>query len=329
MHWFDTFLFIDLRQYRQRFVFFLVFALFVHGFIIFAISFHLPQSRPNPAPMLDIVLSPLEQTPDKVRQADYLAQTAHRGGKQKNQTNTTPTNSIKTVAHLKPRTQKPLITPVGNIKPQPAPQPSVQKQETKPQYSRSQLSTHKKSSHKVLVLQKKTQPKIHQPRPQPRQVIHHKKTPKKLNLDYINSLKQQIVDLEADIRTKSQLYARHGNYKYVNASTARAVDAEYIHQWTKKIERIGNLNYPAEARKKGLYGKLILAVTLSPQGQIKNIRLVKSSGIPILDKAAIRIVRLASPYAPIPKKVLQGNHALVITRTWLFSRQQSGGFSMD
>ena len=48
------------------------------------------------------------------------------------------------------------------------------------------------------------------------------------------------------------------------------------------------------------------------------IRLTRSSGHALLDDAAIRIVRLAAPYAPFPKEIREETDILEITRTWQF-----------
>ena len=117
--------------------------------------------------------------------------------------------------------------------------------------------------------------------------------------------------------------------KYINASTTQAKDAKYIKKWTKKIEYIGNVNYPEVAKKYKLNGKLILAVTISPAGKVLDISIRQSSKNKILDQAAIEIVRLSEPFDPIPKHVLLDNNALVITRTWIFSQQKDGNLEMN
>jgi protein TonB len=86
--------------------------------------------------------------------------------------------------------------------------------------------------------------------------------------------------------------------------------------WVDRIERIGNLNYPDEARRRNLHGELEMTVTLRRDGSIKAIDVIRSSGEPVLDKAAERIVRLAAPFPPIPGE--QHVDELYITRTWQF-----------
>ena len=88
--------------------------------------------------------------------------------------------------------------------------------------------------------------------------------------------------------------------------------------WRAKVERIGNLNYPDAARKRKLSGSLILDVALNPDGSIGQITIRRSSGHKILDDAAIRIVKLAAPFAPFPDNIRKDVDILHVTRTWQF-----------
>ncbi len=86
---------------------------------------------------------------------------------------------------------------------------------------------------------------------------------------------------------------------------------------------VGNLNYPEEARRNRIYGSLRLMVSLLPDGHVKDISVLESSGHRVLDDAAIRIVRLAQPFAPFPKDMREEADILEIIRTWKFSRTLS------
>jgi protein TonB len=90
-------------------------------------------------------------------------------------------------------------------------------------------------------------------------------------------------------------------------------------EWRAKVERLGTVNYPAEARGK-LYGNLRLTVTIRPDGNVESVELDRSSGLKILDAAAFKIVRMAAPYAAFPASIRRDTDLLVITRTWFFSQ---------
>ena len=94
--------------------------------------------------------------------------------------------------------------------------------------------------------------------------------------------------------------------------------------WRSKVERVGNLNYPEEARKRKLSGSLVLDVALSPDGSINNITVRQSSGHKVLDDAAIRIVKLSAPFSPFPDAIQGETDILHIIRTWQFLKK--GGF---
>lgn len=271
----------------------------LHGLIIFGISFGIPSpKKPQTNQTLDIVLvkTEAEKAPED---PDFLAQADQKGG-----------GELKEKA--KPTSQNPGETPSeGNAlqnKPKTTLVPAPEVVEKK-----SILSTPKPSKLKAKKLVRKKQPK-----------------PIKssdLLSDSIAELQQQIVDKEAMYDEQTKLYAKSPKATYITASTRRTHDAMYLLSWTKKIERIGNLNYPDKARRDKLEGQLVLAVTIAPDGHIIKVIVRKSSGQKVLDDAAIRIVELAAPFAVVPKEVLQGNNRLVITRTWQFTHNSGKSFS--
>jgi protein TonB len=131
----------------------------------------------------------------------------------------------------------------------------------------------------------------------------------------------EIASLQAKLAQQRQAYAKRPRIKTLTSVATRAsVDAEYLNLWQEKIELIGNLNYPAEARQKKIYGQLRLVVSLLPDGSIHNIEVLQSSGQRILDDAAIRIVRLAAPFAPFPPELRKDVDQLEIIRTWKFEK---------
>lgn len=94
--------------------------------------------------------------------------------------------------------------------------------------------------------------------------------------------------------------------------------AYYLEAWRRKVERIGNLNYPHEARSRGLSGSLRLLVTITADGALRDVRVLETSGHRMLDEAAVHIVRLAAPYAPFSPKMRASTDLLEIERMWHF-----------
>ena len=99
--------------------------------------------------------------------------------------------------------------------------------------------------------------------------------------------------------------------------------AAYMHDWVRRVERVGNLNYPDEARRRRLSGSLVLVVGIKADGSIYDVMLRDSSGHQVLDDAARRIVELAAPFAPFPGELRKETDILFITRTWKFLSNNS------
>ena len=129
---------------------------------------------------------------------------------------------------------------------------------------------------------------------------------------------REIARLSAEIQESMEIYSKRTKHRYISASTKAFRDAAYLDAWRRKIERIGNLNYPEEAKRKNLSGSLVLDVSINVDGRVGDISILKSSGHKLLDDAASRIVRLASPFAPLPAEMRKDTDILHITRTWQF-----------
>jgi protein TonB len=129
----------------------------------------------------------------------------------------------------------------------------------------------------------------------------------------------EMVNLSEQLNESMQAYAKRPRQVFVSARTREFRYANYMSEWVRKVERVGNLNYPDAARREGITGKLLLDVALNPDGTIRNISVLRPSGHSLLDEAAVRIVNLAAPYAPFPPDIRKDADVLHITRTWEFS----------
>ena len=136
----------------------------------------------------------------------------------------------------------------------------------------------------------------------------------------LSQLSSEIASLEAQLADERQAYAKRPKIHRLNAaSTMRDKGAWYKEEWRKKIERIGNLNYPDEARRKQIHGSLRLLVSINRDGTLYEVQLLESSGHQVLDQGAMRIVRLAAPFAPFTGDLADIDR-LEIIRTWRFER---------
>lgn len=180
---------------------------------------------------------------------------------------------------------------------------------------------------KKLLAVAKSQPQVTQPLPQtkPERDKPEPNQPATSLLDNRHDLLQrslEIARLEAQIAKDYEAYQKRPKRRFIGARTREYRFARYLEDWRLKVERIGNLNYPEEARRKKLYGSLQLTVGIRSDGSLESIGIDRSSGIPILDDAAVRIVRLAARngFAPFPPDISRDTDILHITRTWVFSR---------
>jgi len=129
----------------------------------------------------------------------------------------------------------------------------------------------------------------------------------------------EMLTLNAQINRNLQVYSKSPNSKCISARTKEFKYASYMRDWVTKVERVGELNYPDEARRRRMSGKLIVQVALYPDGSVRDITIRKPSGHKILDDAAVRIVKLATPFAPFPDSIKKETDVLYITRTWVFT----------
>ncbi|MDH4216062.1 MAG: energy transducer TonB [Gallionella sp.] len=129
----------------------------------------------------------------------------------------------------------------------------------------------------------------------------------------------EIARLEAQINKNWEAYQKLPRRKHIGARTREYRFAQYIEDWRIKVERIGNLNYPERARELKIFGKLTLSVSINKDGSVEKVEIETSSKHRLLDAAAIRIVKLAAPYSPLPPNITADTDILTITRTWTFT----------
>ena len=132
-------------------------------------------------------------------------------------------------------------------------------------------------------------------------------------------LSLEIASLEARLAEKQQPDGKKSRVLILtSASTLAADNAEYVHQWRNRVETVGNIHYPREARANQLYGDVRLLVKLQASGIVEEIIIMSSSGSTVLDSAAIESIRLASPFEPFPKSLANKYDRIDVIRTWQF-----------
>lgn len=145
-----------------------------------------------------------------------------------------------------------------------------------------------------------------------------RKTPERMGLPERRVREAERARLNAEINRNFQEFQQMPRHKYLNARTQEYKYASYMDAWRAKVERVGNLNYPEQAKRQGIAGSLVLDVAIKPDGSLQDVQVRRSSGQKVLDDAAVRIVELAAPFAPLPPDLRAEADILHITRTWKF-----------
>lgn len=262
----------------------LVLSLILHGILVLGLGFALDDNAPA-IPTLDVILSQT-QTPLTPKEADFLAAASQEGGGEHDQAQRPRDNQ----AGLVPLTEPGLAPqPLRALSPAPAPSPE------------ERMVTATDSPSSVAKPPERTEP-------------HPPETP-------ANDAKLQhdadMARLAAEYHLRSELYAKRPKRKFVSASTREYEYANYLRAWVDRAERVGNLNYPDEARRQRLSGQVVISVAVRRDGSVENARIIRSSNIPLLDSAALRIVDMAEPFPPLPE-TRDNIDILHVTRTWNF-----------
>lgn len=136
-------------------------------------------------------------------------------------------------------------------------------------------------------------------------------------------LRHELANLEAALEDQTRDYSNRPRVKRLTSlATREAVDAAYLHDWRGRVEAVGNRYYPEASRRYGIYGSLRLLVVINHDGQLEDIQVLASSGFAVLDEAAIKIVRMAAPFAPFPAELRASTDKLEIIRTWQFEQNR-------
>ncbi len=128
-----------------------------------------------------------------------------------------------------------------------------------------------------------------------------------------------IASLQAQLDLQQQAFARQPRKYTVSSASARTShEASYLDSWRRRVEAVGNINYPIKARQQQVYGNVRMLISLNASGQISETRIIQSSGESLLDQAAVDIVNLAAPFEPFPEELKAEADILEIVRTFRF-----------
>ena len=293
------------------------FAIVAHAIVILGIVFVPHDATNSLRSTLDIVLVQ-KRTDSPPDDADYLAQANQEGGGEHTEKARPATPLQAPLSGPEPNVVA-TAPPATAIDPVPLSKPKPQTSHTEQEAQRSVIAVAEAGSEPqpaASLPKPKHKPSIDpavedpsQAQPQPTQSV---------KASELISRSLAMASLNAEIDQRLEAYAERPRRKWISAKTREYRYASYMEAWRIKVERIGNLNYPDEARRQRLSGNLLLEVALNSNGSINDVILRRSSGHRVLDDAAIRIVKLAAPFAPFPRDILAETDILHIERTWRF-----------
>lgn len=273
----------------DRLLMMILIAIAIHTLIILGISFSgndIPEeSKITPRIDVTLVNTRSDEAPEK---ADYLAQANQEGGGN-------------TQDKIRPETLFTPLAPTDEVKVTTPTPPSMDLPKEQ-KANRSEFMTLNSEKYRIAT---DTDPS--------------KKTESKSKTAaQLISQSKDIASLEVELGESMRAYSAKPKLKYISAATKEYKYATYMESWRRKVEKIGNLNFPEEAKRRNLAGSLMLDVAINPDGTIRSLKVRRSSGHKILDDAAMRIVHLAAPFAPLSAAILKETDVLHITRTWQF-----------
>jgi protein TonB len=291
--------------HSDRFAFTVCFAILLHAIIVLGVIF-VPDDGYQPRfDTMDIIL--VQQSDNEAPEdPTHLAQANNTGGGDTDEAVTPTTPLPPPFPDNVPEITTP---PTPQVEPSPAVEEIVEVNE--------EIQREKKQEEKLLAESDTADNQLFIDPTERQNEITEEKAPRKTAAELLtNSFK--IASLSAQIENKLEAKSKRPRRRFISASTKAYKYASYMEAWRAKVERVGNLNYPEQARKNKLSGNLILDVALNPDGSISEITIRRSSGHKVLDDAAIRIVELASPFSPFPDNISKETDILHITRTWQF-----------
>lgn len=115
----------------------------------------------------------------------------------------------------------------------------------------------------------------------------------------------------------------------VTPSTRSSDVAIYLDAWKRRVEQVGTMHFPNEARRRDLSGNPVIEVALAANGALVKARVRRSSGHPELDNAAIAILKLSTPFEAFPAELAVRHDVLRFAYEWQFVGGRLAGSAVE
>jgi protein TonB len=115
----------------------------------------------------------------------------------------------------------------------------------------------------------------------------------------------------------------------VTPNTRISEVAVYLDAWKRRIEQVGTINFPNAARRSKLSGNPVVEVVLASGGGLVRADVRRSSGYGELDRAALDILRLATPFEAFPRELADKYDVLRFAYEWQFVAGRLAGSAVE
>ena len=265
-------------------------AALVHGVIILGVTFTVSSFDDKTVPSLNVTLVvDTGQEPLDVDTADFLANRSQRGAGQA-ALGTRPTTAL---SSEQARSQ--VGDPAGADATDGTPRDATQ--------SAEQLVTRGDSADTVAAVPQATDEPA--PTRQKAAALFQQTGP-------------QTTALEVGVRAELPNGRDDARTLLATPSTRESGLAEYLDGWRRRVERIGTANYPVELLGDPNAGRPTLEVVIDKDGRLDDIVVRHSSGDKALDQAALKILRIAAPFEPLPESIRANYDVLRFAYDWDF-----------
>ena len=294
-------------------------AVIAHVALVLGVSFEREPPPPSVVSSLDIVLVQNRRAVEEPDDAELFAQQNSDGGSDQEQSEkpSTPVASELDAPHI---AQVASASPTATV--EPAPSLTTLTRKSEPVIAPRVMTTTSSTNTQQVAASPSPRPRekpkrLRRPEVPARTAAAEQANPP-LTATQLVTNGLAMASMTTELNRRIEAYANKPRRKWISSRTRELKYAAYMEAWRAKVERIGNLNYPDEARRRQLSGKLQLDVALKPDGSIYRIKVRRSSGKRVLDDAAIRIVKLAAPFSKFPESFRDEVDVLHIERTWQF-----------
>jgi len=268
-------------------------AALIHGILIIGVTFN-TELFDNFAEAISLevtIVADPDQRIDRPDDADYLAQASQEGGGN-------------TVADVRPSAPLESASPIDNLGEDDA-------------RSLIDSTSHEKSADQLVTTQSEQDLQVaddlrEQPRPDDTTAVA------------LESGREQTLPLPQDDNSSLLIHDDDPRQLIISADTRESTVAAYLDNWKRRIEAVGEQYFPELGELEGLTGSPTLEVSIEASGQLAEVVIRKSSGSKVLDKAALDILRRASPFDPFPEEIRADYDRLRFAYKWLFTDQLEG-----